>query len=622
MNTSDAPTGLNRPVGLPRQRRLLTATIALLGVALAAAAWVQVRQYRLLNATTQYQEDYLQVSLHELQAEYLRLRYAIHEAGGNGVKDRNALQMRYDIFVSRVELLASPRAGRLIPDMREFQDVAARTRAFVASADRALGPTPSAALNTATLQALDRELLSLDGPIHSLALEASHNIAAQVALRNAVVANYNRVGLGLSALLLVTTIGFALLAMGQLRRLDERRLSLERLATALRQAQHEAEAANRAKGNFLANMSHEIRTPFQGLLGMLQLLDTGALAPAQRSQLNTARDSAEHLLAILNDVLDMSRLEAGTLSVGSEALNLRGLVGDVQRLMQGQAAAKGLVLQHSVDAALPEWVLLDATRVRQVIFNLLSNAIKFTDRGGITLEVRASASQSGGEIVFAVIDSGIGIDEATLPRLFKRFGQGDDSRSRRYGGAGLGLEISRNLARLMGGDLTVQSTPGQGSRFEMRLPLRVAAAAPASAVAAPPLPVPAGARAPGRALRVLAAEDNPVNREVLAAMIEVGGHQVSFAENGVEALRAVRSQSFDLVLMDLHMPELDGIGATRAIRALGGAAAKLPIVALTADAFAETRARCLDAGMDEFLSKPVGLAELTQLLARHAALAA
>ena len=270
------------------------------------------------------------------------------------------------------------------------------------------------------------------------------------------------------------------------------------------------------------------------------------------------------------------------------------------------------MLQVSVGTTMPEHVMLDDTRVRQVLYNLLSNAIKFTDRGGITLDVR----DSGGEIVFAVIDTGVGIDAATLPRLFTRFAQGDVSRSRRHGGTGLGLEISRHLARLMGGDLTVQSAPGQGSRFEMHLPLRAADAAPVS----PSMPAPD--LAPVRPLRVLAAEDNPVNREVLAAMIEIDGHRVTFAENGLQAVEAIGAQPFDLVLMDLHMPELDGIGATRTIRALGGPAATVPIVALTADAFAETRQRCLDAGMDEFLTKPVGLAELRRLLAIHASRAA
>ena len=614
--------------GPPRQRRLLAGSILLLALALLAAGWVQVRQYRLLDATAQYQDDYLQVSLHQLQSEYLRLRAAVHEAAEDGAKNRAALQLRYDIFVSRIDLLAGPRAMRLAPERPEFNDVAARTRAFVAQADRVLGPTPSASLDSAALWALEADLLSLDAPIHALVLEASHLVAAQVALRNAAVGKYNRVGIALSALLLLATFGFALLALGQLRRLEERRHALERLTEDLHRARREAEAASRAKSVFLANMSHEIRTPFQGLLGMLQLLGTDALNAAQRRQLLTASESARHLLAILNDLLDMAKLEAGTLSVSTEATELRHLAREVHDLMQSQAAAKALSLQIEIDAQLPAWALLDGTRVRQVLYNLISNAIKFTDRGGVTLALHASGSGPGAEIVFAVIDSGVGIDASTRERLFQRFQQGDDSRSRRYGGTGLGLEISRNLARLMGGDLTVQSTPGQGSRFELRLPLPAADAPSAAAAPAARPNTPAPALRSLRSLRVLAAEDNAVNREVLAAMIGIDGHRVTFAENGVQAVAAMRqpgaagARPFDLVLMDLHMPELDGIGATRAIRALDGPAARVPIVALTADAFAETRARCLDAGMNDFLTKPVGLAELSQLLARHAAAAA
>ena len=608
-----------------RQRRLLGASILLLALALVAAGWVQVRQYRLLDTSAQYQDDYLQISLHELQAEYLRLRAAMQRAADPGMQDRPALQLRYDIFVSRVDLLASPRAMHLALQRPEFSEVAARTKAFVARADRVLGPAPSAAVDASALAALDAELASLDAPIHALVLEASHLVAAQAALRNTTVANYNRVGIALSALLLLATFGFALLALGQLRRLDERRRALERLSVDLHRARHAAEAASRAKSVFLANMSHEIRTPFQGLLGMLQLLDTAALEATQRRQLHTASESARHLLAILNDLLDMAKLEAGTLNVGSEPTALQRLVHEVQHLMQSQADAKGLALQTQIDAMLPAWALLDGTRVRQVLYNLLNNAIKFTDRGGVTLELRGSGEGDSREIVFAVIDSGVGIDAGTRERLFQRFQQGDDSRSRRYGGTGLGLEISRNLARLMGGDLTVQSVPGQGSRFELRLPLR-RAETPGSAVAV--AAAPAVAASTSRKLSVLAAEDNAVNREVLAAMIGLDGHRVFFAENGVQAVAAMRepaatgahsARPYDLVLMDLHMPELDGIGAARAIRALAGPAASVPIVALTADAFAETRARCLDAGMDEFLTKPIGLAELSQLLARHAA---
>jgi hypothetical protein len=597
---------------LPR-RALLAATVGVLVLALLAVSWVQVHQYRLLNETTKYQDDYLQVSVHQLQAEYLRLRLEIHHAREEGLRERDRLQLRYDVFVSRADLLTGPSAQRLMGHHPAIQDTVARTQAFVARADRLLGPKPSQDLTADALRTLDAELAALDAAIHELTIEASHIVSAQAALRETAVNNYNRVAIALTALLSLSTFGFALLAIGQLRRLDERRRALEQLTSELRLAQRDAEAASRAKSAFLANMSHEIRTPFQGLLGMLQVLDADTLAPQQRAHLHTARDSARHLLAILNDILDMAKLEAGTLSVSPEAVALRDLVGDVQQLMQPLAAAKSLALDIDVDAQLPERVRLDGTRVRQVLYNLISNAIKFTDSGRVTLEVRPVGSEW---LALAVTDTGAGIDADMLPRLFQRFGQGDDSPSRRHGGTGLGLEISRNLARLMGGDLTVQSAPGRGSRFEMRLPLQRTDPPPAVVTDTPATAAePAGPAL--RALHLLAAEDNAVNREVLAAMIDLAGHRVTFAEDGAAAVRAAQAQPFDLVLMDLHMPELDGIGATRAIRAMAGPMARVPIVALTADVFPETRARCLEAGMNDFLTKPIGLSELTQLLARH-----
>jgi two-component system, sensor histidine kinase len=254
---------------------------------------------------------------------------------------------------------------------------------------------------------------------------------------------------------------------------------------------------------------------------------------------------------------------------------------------------------------IPAHVLLDATRVRQVLFNLLSNAIKFTAAGRIGLGL----TRDGETLAFSVSDTGIGMDEATRARLFQRFSQGDESTSRRYGGTGLGLEISRELARLMGGDIEVQSQPQRGSRFTLRLPLTEAAPPAATE----------SARAPAvTKLRLLVAEDNEVNREVLAAMISALGHEATFANDGQDALDAAREREFDLVLMDLHMPRMDGLDATRAIRALPGAAAGVPIVALTADAFDETRQRCSAAGMTGFLSKPVNLDELAQVLAEPA----
>jgi two-component system, sensor histidine kinase len=586
------------------QRRYVVAAALALLAALAAIGWTQWRQHQLLDSTLQYQDDYLQISLAQLQIEYLRLHGALQDAAHAAAPDQNAVQLRYDIFVSRVDLLSSPRVQRVVPNSGELQRVLAQIKAFVAEADRSLGPAASAPFDNAAARSLLARMEPINAPIHSLVIEATHSASARVGAHYDTVRDQGRAGLVLTVLLSVTSVGFALLALALWRRELQRRCELEALAADLRVAQRKAEGASQAKSAFLANMSHELRTPFQGLLGMLQLLDSEALTPAQHHQLRVARESGGHLLDILNDVLDAARLEAGTLRLHEAPVAAHELAADVQALMTPPAAAKGLQLTTRVDPALPAKALLDGTRVRQILFNLLSNAIKFTEHGTISLDIGAQ----DGTLCMTVSDTGIGMDTATLSRLFQRFSQGDDSPSRRHGGAGLGLEISRSLARLMGGDIEVQSTPGAGSRFELRLPLRAAPAAEA----APPASAPPSTRS----LHLLVAEDNEVNREVLAAMVAHLGHVAHFAHDGNAAVQAVQALDFDVVLMDLHMPELDGLAATRAIRALPGRKGQLPVIALTADAFAETRTRCFEAGMNGFLSKPVSLEALAQALSR------
>ncbi len=591
------------------QRRYVWAAALALLLALVVVAWTQWRQNRLLDSTVQYQNDNLQTNLSQFEIEYLRLVGAMQSAAHDSPLLRDPVQLRYDIFVSRVDLLSTERVRNIVTDAAELARVMTQVRAFVAEADRSLGPNATAAFDQAAARSLAARLQSLNAPIHSLVVETAQSASALIGQHYDTVREQGHTGLMLTVLLSATSVGFALLALALWRRELQRRRELETLATDLRDAQRKAEGASQAKSAFLANMSHELRTPFQGLLGMLQLLDAEDLTAAQHRQLRVARESGGHLLGILNDVLDAARLEAGTLRLHEAPVAPQALASEVQALMTPPAADKGLRLTTQVDPALPAHLLLDGTRVRQVLFNLLSNAIKFTERGSVSLNIRAE----GGRLCMAVTDSGVGMGVATQSRLFQRFSQGDDSTSRRHGGTGLGLEISRNLARLMDGDIDVHSTPGQGSRFELRLPLRCAAAAPASPAVPPPAAL--------RSLRLLVAEDNEVNREVLAAMILHLGHVPHFANDGRMALQTVQEQDYDLVLMDLHMPELDGLAATRAIRALPGAKAGVPIIALTADAFAETRASCFEAGMDGFLSKPVNLDDLAHTLARNAAAA-
>jgi signal transduction histidine kinase/FixJ family two-component response regulator len=587
-------------------------------VALLAVALVQARQFSLLRQVARAGDEYAVINSFEAEVEYLRLREAWRQAGDTRTPlDPAALKLRYDIWVSRIMLLESGASRRVRDNPAEVRRALAQTHGFIAAADRALGASPEAPPSQAFVAAALPALEALAVEMHDMKLHATQRMAERLDRRTDAVRTQNQLGLGLTVFLSVLTLAFALIALGQVRHLRARRSVLEHLATNLRQARREAEAASAAKSAFLANMSHEIRTPFHGLMGMLALLRESGLTPHQIDYLRTATESADHLLAILNDILDLSQLESGRMTLALTSVDARALLRDVEALMRPQANAKALTLHFDTTPGVPERMWVDAQRFKQILFNLLSNAIKFSDQGTVMLEVAVGTDAQGApEVEFKVTDTGIGMDEATLARLFTRFAPGDISRSRRHGGAGLGLEISRNLARLMGGDIQVKSQPGMGSSFSLRLPLK-AVEDPASA----PAPDIELERTSERPLRVLVAEDHPVNRQYMAALLEGMGHEAHFAVNGQEAVQAAvhasQGQRFDLVLMDLHMPVLDGVGATIAIRALPDASTStVPIVALTADALDETRERCLVAGMNDFLTKPVSAQDLATSLRR------
>ena len=389
--------------------------------------------------------------------------------------------------------------------------------------------------------------------------------------------------------------------------------SLAVLARDLEEQRRTADAANTAKSQFLATMSHEIRTPMNGIIGMLSLMQDSKLNADQKRWASTALDSAETLLTIINDILDLSKLDAGKTETELLDFDVTGLIEGVTALLKVRANAKGIVLRTDIAPTVPKWLRSDPTRLRQILFNLIGNAVKFTARGEVVVQAAATIMRTGScELRIDIVDTGIGINHDQMAGLFEPFRQGDSGMARRFGGTGLGLAIVKRLVRLLGGSVTVQSDIDAGSTFAIVLPCTIVAS-PLDRPAVLPRDPRLGAERPAS---ILVAEDNDINRELVIQMLARLGHEAATASDGRKALNAARARTFDLILMDIQMPEMDGLSAMTAIRALPGAYGNVPIVAVTANAMVGDRERYLAAGFDDYLAKPLHLNELQNVITR------
>jgi len=612
------------------QHYLLWLALGTVAMALATAVLLvfELAQKRSIEQSSSLRSDSLTALVFQFEREFLRYRQALDQATERDAPiEADALALRYDILLSRVTLLRDSPSTMVLDGKPLFQEFLPKLTALIAQSDAAMAKVP---LDRKQLSALLENYNALGPDVQALTFLADAEVTRLIERQSRTMLDQNALVVALTfAQLIVLLVASGALALRQ-KRQEAERAALEALTEELRDAQFKAVTANRGKSQFLANMSHELRTPFNGMLGMLGLLESTPITPEQSDYIKTAQSSASHLLTVLNDILDISALEAGKMNLKPAPLQLPRLLYEVNALMQAHAASKGLDFSIRLLGPVLPWVLADETRVKQILFNLVNNAVKFTEAGSVSVAVshltRADASI---EVTFAVKDTGIGMDAEALGRLFQRFYQVDSSATRKFGGTGLGLEISQSLAKIMGGEISVSSEVGVGSEFIATL-LFTPCEAPVSVVpdlpqpklvpalqqTLPPIEVPA---TPGNATqpRILVVEDHPINQKLVGVLLSRMGCHLTFCENGQLAVDLLGEEAFDLILMDVNMPVMDGLTATRAIRAMEGKVASIPIVVLTADVMNEAQEMALAAGADDFLGKPVKIERLRETLQKY-----
>ena len=579
---------------------VLTVTSILM---LAATMWLfaGLRDRQMAEAQSVRENALWAVFQADREANHLTEAIAALKSDGT-VED---MLLRFDLLYSRIALLGSGEYAQMFGEDAkvgaEAKAVNDAVRVLTPQMDQiAAAPDTLAALLPAISQAAE-DIRSTTGRLLVDANSAINHVRVQD--RSTALATYLQIEFAVATLTIVLVAIVVLLAR-QLMHISRAGREIELLSEKNARIAVAAEAANHAKSAFLATMSHEIRTPLNGIIGLAEVLEATPLDATQRDLLGNIRASGDILLDVISDILDFSKLEAGTVKAEPRAFALAEVMDSVRTVLASRAASAGLTIVVET----PELMVTnDPARLRQVLINLVGNAIKFTATGSVTLR----AVVSGETLRCEVIDTGPGIAESDLPRLFKHFSQLDSSSTRAFGGTGLGLAICRELTQAMGGTIGVHSQLGEGSTFWLELPVGPVSPIQSSEAAqtiAPPADVPVAAAVSGR---VVVADDNAINRQVAAELLKRMGLSVVTANDGASALELIDAGGADLVLMDMQMPGMDGLTATRTARSRGHA---VPIVGLTANAFDTDRRACLDAGMDEFISKPVTRDKLAQVV--------